>query len=204
VFKRIMQLRAGKLYGMTIVSADAWQMAKVHIAYVSDDWSIPALEIRPERKFADLLGLRTRRERERCLLSTSSIGSVGNFVLLRTPVAKTADYIIRPDKPPMALPWVLWMPVVSHDGENLGIVEDAYIDTNIWKVDTLTFLIDRRPYQKLKTLNPANMGRRIEVPSSLAILGDVILLKVRTLELKALLKKEASQNVSAAGTPEGV
>jgi sporulation protein YlmC with PRC-barrel domain len=199
-----MQLRAGRLYGMTIVSADAWQLAKVHIAYVSEDWSIPALEIRPERRFADRLGLRTRKERERCLLSTKSISSVGNFVLLRTPVAKTADYIIRPDKPPMALPWVLWMPVVSHDGENLGIVEDAFIDTNIWKVDTLTFLVDRKPYQKLRTLNPANSGRRIEVPTSLAILGDVILLKVRTLELKALLKKESAQDVRATSAPEGV
>lgn len=198
-----MQLRAGRLYGMTIVSADAWQVAKVHIAYVSDDWSIPALEVRPERRFANALGLRTRRERERCLLSTKSISSVGNFVLLKTPVKKMAEYIIRPDRPPMALPWVLWMPVVSHDGENLGIVEDAYIDTNVWKVDALTFLIDRKPYQKLRTLNPANSGRRIEVPTSLAILGDVILLKVRTLELKALLKKQTGHDLSPAGAPEG-
>ncbi|MFQ5838250.1 MAG: hypothetical protein ACE5HJ_05645 [Thermoplasmata archaeon] len=199
-----MQLRAGKLYGMTIISADAWQLGKVHISYVSNDWNIPALEIRPERKFANALGLRSRKERERCLLSTKAISSVGSFVLLRTPVAKTADFIIRPDKPPMALPWVLWMPVVSHDGDNLGIVEDAYIDTNIWKVDTLTLLMDRKPYQRLKTFNPAGSGRRIETPSSLAILGDVILLKVRTMELKALLKRENTREYSAAGTPEGV
>ncbi len=197
-----MQLRAGELYGMTIVSADAWQLGKVHIAYVSHDWAIPALEIRPERKFASALGLRTRRERERCLLSTDSISSVGSFVLLKTPVSKTADFVMRPSNPPMALPWVLWMPVVSHEGENLGIVEDAYIDTAMWKVDTLSFLADRKPYLKLRALSPASSGRRIDVPSSLAILGDVILLKVRTLELKALLKKETAKDYSGAGAPE--
>ncbi len=197
-----MQLRAGELYGMTIVSRDAWQLGKVHIAYVSHDWNIPALEIRPERKFADILGLRTRKERERCLLSTESVGSVGNFVLLRAPVNKMADYMIHQDRRPMALPWVLWMPVVSHDGEDLGIVEDAYIDTDLWKVDTLAFMMDRKPYQKLRTLNPSRTKRRLDIPSSLAILGDVILLKVRTMELNSYLRGEASQEVSPSGSPE--
>ncbi len=177
-------------------------MGKVHIAYVSHDWNIPALEIRPERKFADILGLRTRKERERCLLSTESVGSVGNFVLLRAPVNKMADYMIHQDRRPMALPWVLWMPVVSHDGEDLGIVEDAYIDTDLWKVDTLAFMMDRKPYQKLRTLNPSRTKRRLDIPSSLAILGDVILLKVRTMELNSYLRGEASQEVSPSGSPE--
>ncbi len=198
-----MQLRAGELYGMNIVSADAWQLGRVHIAYISKDWSIPALEIRPERRFAGALGLRSRKERDRSLLSTESLASVGNFVLLRTPLSNTGEYIIRSDSPPFALPWVLWMPVVSRDGENLGIVEDAYIDTDIWKVDTLTFLMDRKPFQKLKTLNPTKSQRRIELPSSLAILGDVILLKVRTLELKSLLTGKAARKPSPVGTPEG-
>lgn len=197
-----MQLRAGELYGMTIITADAWELGKIHIAYISQGWNIPALEIRPERKFAHALGLRRRKERERCLLSTESIASVGNFVLLRTSVTKTADHMIRPDKRPFALPWVLWMPIVSHDGENLGIVEDAHIDTDLWKVDTLTFLMDRKPYQKLQTLNPTGSKRRIELPSSLAILGDVILLKVRTLELKALLRGETVEDHPTAVAPE--
>lgn len=198
-----MQLRAGELYGMTIVSADAWQLGKVHIAYVSQDWGIPALEIRPEKRFASALGLRKRKERERSLLSTDAIAAVGNYVLLRTTVQKTADQMIRPDKRPFALPWVLWMPVVSHDGENLGIVEDAYIDTAMWNVDNLTFLMDRKPYQKLRTLNPARSQRRLELPSNLAILGDVILLKVRTMELKSLFKKKPARKPSPAGAPEG-
>ncbi len=188
---------------MTIVSGDAWQLGKIHIAYVSHDWNIPALEIRPERRFADILGLRTRKERERCLLSTESIGSVGNYVLLRPPVNKMSDYVIHQDRRPMALPWVLWMPVVSHDGEDLGIVEDAYIDTNLWKVDTLTFMMDRKPYQKLRTLNPAPRKRRIDIPSSLAILGDVILLKVRTMELNGYLTGQTPSEVSTSGSPEG-
>ncbi len=102
----------------------------------------------------------------------------------------------------MALPWVLWMPVVSHDGEDLGIVEDAYIDTDLWKVDTLAFMMDRKPYQKLRTLNPSRTKRRLDIPSSLAILGDVILLKVRTMELNSYLRGEASQEVSPSGSPE--
>ncbi len=198
-----MQLRAGALYGMTIVSADAWQLGKVHIAYVSQNWNVPALEIRPEKRFASALGLRKRKERERSLLSADAIASVGDYVLLRTTVEKTRNHMIRPDKRPFALPWVLWMPVVSHDGENLGIVEDAYIDTNLWKVDTLTFLMDRKPYQKLRTLNPAQSQRRIELPANLAILGDVILLKVRTMELKSLLKKRAARKPAPTGAPEG-
>ncbi len=198
-----MQLRAGELYGMNIVSADAWQLGRVHIAYVSKDWNIPALEVRPERRFASALRLRKRKERERSLLSTESIASVGNFVLLRTTVDKTGNHMIRPESRPFALPWVLWMPVVSRDGENLGIIEDAYLDTDLWKVDTLTFLMDRKPYQKLKTINPTRSQRRIELPSSLAILGDVILLKVRTLELKSLLRKGAAREYGPAGAPEG-
>ncbi len=190
------------MYGMTVVTADAWTLGKIHIAYVSHDWNIPALEIRPERRFADILGLRTRKERESCLLSTEAIGSVGNYVLLRAQVNKMTDYMIHQDKRPMALPWVLWMPVVSHDGEDLGIVEDAYIDTDLWKVDTLTFVMDRRPYQKLRTLSPAPNKRRTDIPSSLAILGDVILLKVRTMELNGYLKGRAAQEVATSGASE--
>lgn len=198
-----MQFRAGELYGMSIVSADAWQIGKVHIAYVSQDWGIPALEIRPERRFTDTLRLKNRKEKESSLLDTDAIASVGNFLLLRTTAAKTSDHLIRPDRRPFALPWVLWMPVVSNDGENLGIVEDAYIDTDLWKVDALTFLMDRKPYQKLKTLNPAKSKRRVDLPSNLAILGDVILLKVGTLELKSLMKGKPSRKVSPGVAPEG-
>lgn len=200
-----MQFRAGKLYGMTVVSADAWQVGRVHIAYVGEDWNLVALEIRPERSFASLLGLRSRKQRERCLLDTRAVASAGNFVLLKVPASRVGEYVIEPSQEPLALPWVLWMPVVSKDGENLGIVEDASIETNLWRVDSLTFLLDRKPYQKLRSLNPARRKRRLEVPTTLAVLGDVILLKVRTTELKRLLEKGApGEDVTPTGTPEGV
>ncbi|MFQ6012764.1 MAG: hypothetical protein ACE5LS_03860 [Thermoplasmata archaeon] len=197
-----MHFRAGKLYGMSVISADAWQVGRVHIALVGDHWNVAALEMKPERGFTKALGLRTRKEREATLLGTNAIASVGNFVLLKTPVKKLPDFLIRPDKPPMALPWVLWMPVVSQDGHNLGIVEDAYIDTNLWKVDSLTFLLDRKPYQRLGTLNPARRKRRLDVPTSLATLGDVILLKIRTAELERLAKRGAVEEYAGVGTPE--
>ncbi len=202
-FETRMHFRAGKLYGMPVISADAWQVGRVHIALVGDDWNVAALEMKPERGFTKALALRTRKEREAALLDPNAIASVGNFVLLKTPVKKLGDFLIRPDKPPMALPWVLWMPVVSQDGQNLGIVEDAYIDTSLWRVDSLTFLLDRKPYQKLGTLNPAKRNRRLDVPTSLAILGDVILLKVRTAELKRLMTKGAVDEYAGVGTPEG-
>ncbi|MDX1535026.1 MAG: hypothetical protein R3291_05345 [Thermoplasmata archaeon] len=198
-----MHFRAGKLYGMPVISADAWQVGRVHIALVGDNWNVAALEMKPERGFTKALGLRTRKEREAALLDSGAIASVGNFVLLKTPVNKLGEFLIRPNKPPMALPWVLWMPVVSQDGQNLGIVEDAYIDTNLWKVDSLTFLLDRKPYQRLGTLNPAKRKRRLDVPTSLAILGDVILLKVRTAELKRLVTKGAIDEYAGVGAPEG-
>lgn len=201
--ERHMHLRAGKLYGMPVISADAWQVGRVHIALVGDDWNVAALEMKPERGFTKVLGLRSRKERETALLDSQAIASVGNFVLLKTPVKKLGDFLIRPDKPPMALPWVLWMPVVSQDGQNLGIVEDAYIDTTLWKVDSLTFLLDRKPYQRLGTLNPAKRKRRWDVPTSLAILGDVILLKVRAAELKRLMTKGTAEDYAGVGTPEG-
>ncbi|MFQ5907348.1 MAG: hypothetical protein ACE5JE_00750 [Thermoplasmata archaeon] len=197
-----MHFRAGKLYGMSVISADAWQVGRIHIALVGDDWNVAALEMRPERGFTKALGLRTRKEREAALLSADAIASIGNFVLLKTPVAQLSEFLIQPDKPPMALPWVLWMPVVSQDGRNLGIVEDAYIDTNLWKVDSLTFLLDRKPYQRLGSLNPAKRKRRLDVPTSLAILGDVILLKVRAGELKRLITEGAVEDYAGVGTPE--
>lgn len=198
-----MQFRAGKLYGMTVISADAWQVGRVHIAYVGDDWNIAALEIRPERSFAKVLGLKSRKQRDRCLLKPEAVASVGNFVLLKTPVNRMGDFVLEPDSEPMALPWVLWMPVVSKDGENLGIVEDATLDTALWRVDSLTFLLDRKPYQKLRSLNPAKRKRRVDLPTKLAVLGDVILLKVRTTELKRILEKEpAVEDLAAVGTPE--
>ncbi|MFQ5552742.1 MAG: hypothetical protein ACE5EW_03390 [Thermoplasmata archaeon] len=187
---------------MPVISADAWQVGRVHIALVGDDWNVAALEMKPERGFTKALGLRTRKEREAALLGSNAIASVGNFVLLKTPLSKLPDFLIKPDKPPMALPWVLWMPVVSQDGQNLGIVEDAYIDTNLWKVDSLTFLLDRKPYQRLRSLNPAKRKRRLDVPTSLAILGDVILLKVRAAELKRLVTEGAVEEVTGVGTPE--
>ncbi|MFQ5986863.1 MAG: hypothetical protein ACE5KQ_05840 [Thermoplasmata archaeon] len=197
-----MHFRAGKLYGMPVISADAWQVGRVHIALVGDDWNVAALEMRPERGFTKALGLRTRKERETALLGSNAIASVGTFVLLKTPVNRLPDFLIKPDKPPLALPWVLWMPVVSQDGQNLGIVEDAYIDTNLWKVDSLTFLLDRKPYQRLRSLNPVKRKRRLDVPTSLAILGDVILLKVRAAELKRLITEGAVEEVTGVGTPE--
>jgi sporulation protein YlmC with PRC-barrel domain len=201
-FQAHMHFRAGKLYGMSVISADAWQVGRIHIALVGDDWNVAALEMRPERGFTKALGLRTRKEREAALLSADAIASVGNFVLLKTPVGKLSEFLIKPNKPPMALPWVMWMPVVSQDGQNLGIVEDAYIDTGLWKVDSLTFLLDRKPFQRLGSLNPAKRKRRLDIPTTLAILGDVILLKVRAGELKRLITDGAVEDYAGVGTPE--
>lgn len=199
-----MQFRAGKLYGMTVVSGDAWQVGRVHIAYVGEDWNIAALEIRPERAHAKALGLRTRKQRERVLLDSDAVAAVGNYVLLDTPLRRMKDHLLSPETNPVALPWVLWMPVVSKDGQNLGIVEDAYIDTDRWKVDSLTFLLDRKPYRNLRSLNPTKRKRRVDVPAKLAILGDVILLTVRTSELKRYVGRDtAAEDVAPVGTPEG-
>ena len=183
-----MMLGLEEIIGLEVVSSDARVVGTVDgVGIDVERWRIDALRVGLRRGLEETLGMRRHMFAvEKVLLSTESIESVSDTVILRRPVSAVGEVMQEDDGSLTSAGGLMGMRVICRNARSLDTVDNiSFEPEGEWPIQFLQVKLDREAVASLNMQQGFLNAPLAPVRTSdIRAMGDMIMLGITIEELR--------------------
>jgi len=179
------------IVGKEVISADAIIIGTVEgIALDVDNWKVTAMRVSVRKGNEAALNLKKKAIGvQRVHVAAPQVSSVSDTVTLAVKMDQVKDVLLEDRKVPMSAGDLMNKRVVSHDGKQVGYLDNVYFDAGRgWEISKLGVKLDKAAKQVLDLKKGIAPSSQITVlTKDVKTVGDMVMLNLDMTALKDFL-----------------